>query len=116
LEGIENTTKNRTKNEHARVVAGPVEKYCAWSLRAAGLPLDSVTAAYQRQLNNADQIRLETAWGRRVSEKPFLADAAPSDWQPCLPSDHATLPDLSIPDFLKRESAAVSESLEGLAA
>jgi hypothetical protein len=29
-------------------------------------------------------------------------DAAPSDWKPCLPSDWRTLPDLPIPNFLRR--------------
>jgi hypothetical protein len=28
--------------------------------------------------------------------------AAPSDWAPCLPRDHAALPDLPVPSFLKR--------------
>jgi hypothetical protein len=29
-------------------------------------------------------------------------DAVPSDWKPCVPSDHAALPDLPMPAFLKR--------------
>jgi hypothetical protein len=36
-----------------------------------------------------------------------------SDWRPCSPSVPVA-DDLSIPDFLKREPAAVSESPEGL--
>lgn len=98
----ENIAEISTKNEHARVIAGPIEKYSAWSLRAAGLPLDAATAAYQRELNNADRIRRETAWGRKQTVEQRASDAALSDWQPCLPSDHATLPDLTIPDFLRR--------------
>jgi hypothetical protein len=49
-----------------RVVAGPVEKYSEWSLRAAARPLDPDTAAFQRQANDWDRIRRETAWGRRA--------------------------------------------------
>jgi len=48
-----------------KVVAGPVEKYSARSLRAACVPLDPDTAAFQRQANDWDRIKRETAWGRR---------------------------------------------------
>ena len=41
-----------------------------------------------------------------LSPLPAMVDGVQSDWKACLPSDHATLPDLSIPDFLKREVAA----------
>jgi hypothetical protein len=37
----------------------------------------------------------------------------PSDWRPCSPSV-LVADDLSIPDFLKRELAAVSESPDGI--
>ena len=93
----------RQKNGHSRppkVVAGPAEKYSERSLRAAAMPLDPATAEYQRQANNADRIRAETAWGRRSVSAPD--GYVVSDWKPCLPSDHATLPDLTIPAFLRR--------------
>ena len=116
-EHIENTKVFLTKIDHARppeVIAGLVERYSARSLRAAGLPLDPLAADYQRQLNDPDRVRRETAWGRR--RVPMQIDGAPSDWkpssQPHWPSPSSD--DLSIPDFLKRESAAVSESPEGL--
>ena len=40
-------------------------------------------------------------------------DGVPSDWKPCSPSVPVA-DDLSIPDFLKREPAAVSESADGI--
>jgi hypothetical protein len=102
-ERIENKREFSTKNGHSRppkVVAGPAEKYSERSLRAAAMPLDPATAEYQRQANNADRIRAETAWGRRSVSAPD--GYVVSDWKPCLPSDHATLPDLTIPAFLRR--------------
>jgi hypothetical protein len=47
-----------------------------------------------------------------LSPLPSIDDRPiPSDWKPCAPSV-LVADDLSIPDFLKRESAAVSESPE----
>jgi hypothetical protein len=81
-----------------KVIAGPVENYSARSLRAAGVPLDSITAAHYRQL---DRIRRETAWCPKRVDLPQL-DAAPSDWRPCL-SSNPIADDLSIPGaFLRR--------------
>jgi hypothetical protein len=40
---------------------------------------------------------------RRVRARGDQVGLVQSDWKPCLPSDHATLPDLSIPDFLERK-------------
>jgi hypothetical protein len=41
---------------------------------------------------------------RRKNTAPAApnSEAVPSDWAPCLPSDHATLPDLPLPACLKR--------------
>jgi hypothetical protein len=84
-----------------KVIAGPVENYSERSLRAASVPLDLETAALNRQLNDWDRIRQETAWGRKHAVN-WATDGVPSQWKPCTPSDCATLPDLSIPDFLRR--------------
>jgi hypothetical protein len=81
-----------------KVIAGPVENYSARSLRAAGLPLDRITANYHRRL---DRIRRETAWRPKRVDLP-QSDAPPSDWRPCLPSDWQSLPDLPIPPCLRR--------------
>ena len=40
---------------------------------------------------------------KRVRARGDQVGHVQSDWKPCLPSDHATLPDLSIPDFLERK-------------
>ena len=80
-----------------KVIAGSVENYSARSLRAAGVPLDSITAAYHRQL---DRIRREAAWSPKRIDLPQL-DAAPSDWRPCL-SSSPIADDLRIPAFLRR--------------
>jgi hypothetical protein len=93
----------------ARTIAGPVDKYSARSLRAACLPLDPETAARVNASNDWDRIRKETAWSK---PRPPAPQEMQSDWKPC----SASVPvadDLSIPDFLKREPAAASESPEG---
>jgi hypothetical protein len=64
-----------------RVITGPVESYSAWSLRAAGLPLDPETAALNRQLNDWDRIKRETAWGRK-SQAPVQSGSMPSVGSP----------------------------------
>ena len=102
LEHIGNTCEFRTKNAHPRppkVIAGPVEQYSPRSLRAASLPLDPITADYQRELNNADRLRRETAWGRKSA--PAQPANTPSDWQPSW-QPHWPTEDLPIPQFLRR--------------
>jgi hypothetical protein len=98
-------------NAPITVIAGPVENYSERSLRAAAMPLDPETAALNRELNDWDRIKRETAWGRKASKAPAQSvqkctpsqsDVAPSDWKPCLSSDWRALPDLPIPDFLRR--------------
>jgi hypothetical protein len=74
-----------------RVVAGPV-----------------ITAnIYHCATVAPDEQRARQAVPDRTPVSPETPGAAPSDWKPCLPSDHITLPDLSIPDFLRREQAAL---------
>jgi hypothetical protein len=104
LQQTENIDEIRTKNAHARsfkVIAGPVENYSVRSLAAAAIPLDPVTAESQRRANDPETIRRETAWGRK-SVTPEELGGVCSNWKPCLPHDHTTLPGLPIPDFLMR--------------
>jgi len=82
-----------------RIVAGP--KISVTALHFALIPLDPDTARRIAAANDWDRIKRETAWGRR-SRAPTQSDSAPPDWQPCTPSDHATLPDPRIPEFLRR--------------
>jgi len=79
----------------------------------AAQPLDADTANRIYAANNWDRIRREIAWCR--ARLPFPVDVTTqSRWEPCVPSVPVA-DDLSIPDFLKREPAAVSEfSPEGL--
>ena len=85
------------------IVAGP--KITAAVYHCATLPVDPDRVA------RVNRIRKEIAWSKPRSPAPKEMQ---SDWRPCSP----TVPvadDLSIPDFLKREPAAVSEfSPEGL--
>ena len=74
-------------------------------------PLDADTANRIYAANNWDRIRREIAWCR--ARLPFPVDVTTqSRWEPSVPSVPVA-DDLSIPDFLKREPAAVSESPEG---
>jgi len=86
------------------IVAGP--KITAAVYHCTTLPVDPEIAARACD------------WGRIRKEVTALAPAPNEmqlDWRPCSPSV-SVADDLSIPDFLNREPAAVSESPEGLAA
>jgi hypothetical protein len=91
------------------IVAGP--QITAAVYHCAAQPLDADTADRVYAANNWDRIRREIAWC--PARPPIPVDVTTqSRWEPCV----ASVPvadDLSIPDFLKRESAA---SPEGLAA
>ena len=88
-----------------RIVAGP--KITAGVYHCATLPVDSDIAA-RACVNDWNRIRRENAWCRR----PIPIDVTTQcRWEPCVPSVPVA-DDLSIPDFLKREPAAVSESPE----
>ena len=88
------------------IVAGPPISACV------SQPLDADTANRIYAANNWDRIRREIAWCR--ARLPIPVDVTTqSHWEPCVPSVPVA-DDLSIPDFLKREPAAVSESQEGL--
>ena len=88
------------------IVAGP--KITAGVYHCAALDPDS--AARVNAANDLGRIRKEIAWSKRRRPAPKEMQ---SDWKPCSPSVPVA-DDLSIPDFLKREPAAVSESPEGL--
>jgi hypothetical protein len=91
------------------IVAGP--KITAAVYHCATLPVDPDIAARAR-VNDWDRIRREIAWC--PARPPIPVDVTTqSHWEPCVPSVPVA-DDLSIPDFLKREPAAVSESQEGL--
>src|SRR6516164_3436693 len=88
------------------IVAGP--KIIAAVYHCAAQPLDADTANRICAANNWDRIRREIAWCR--ARPPISVDVTTqSRWEPCVPSVPVA-DDLSIPDFLKREPAAVSES------
>jgi hypothetical protein len=87
------------------IVAGP--KITAAVYHCATLPVDPDIAARARDWG---RIRKEIAWSK---PRPPAPKEMQSDWRPCSPSVPVA-DDLSIPDFLKREPAAVSESPEGL--
>src|SRR5215469_8864094 len=85
------------------IVAGP--KITAAVEHCATLPADVDTARRINAANDRDRIRKET-WSKR---RPPAPKEMQSDWRPGSPSV-LVADDLSIPDFLKREPAAVSES------
>jgi hypothetical protein len=92
------------------IVAGPKISACVY--HCAAQPLDADTANRIYAANNWDRIRREIAWC--LVRPPIPVDVTTkSRWKPCVPSVPVA-DDLSIPDFLKREPAAVSESPEGL--
>jgi len=93
------------------IVAGLPISACVY--HCAAQPLDADTANRIYAANNWDRIRREIAWCR--ARLPIPVDVTTqSRWEPCVPSVPVA-DDLSIPDFLKREPAAVSEfSPEGL--
>jgi hypothetical protein len=90
------------------IVAGP--KITAAVYHCATLPVDPETAQRINAANDRDRIRRGMAWCPR---RPTAPKEMQSDWRPRSPSV-LVADDLSIPDFLKREPAAVSESPEGL--
>ena len=85
------------------IVAGP--KITAAVYHCATLPVDPDIAARVSAANDRDRIRKEIAWSK---PRPPAPKEMQSDWRPCSPS-FPVADDLSIPDFLKREPAAVSE-------
>ena len=91
------------------IVAGP--KINAAVYHCATLPVDPDIAARAR-VNDWDRIRREIAWSK---PRPPAPKEMQSDWRPRSPSIPVA-DDLRIPDFLKREPAAVSESPEAAAA
>ena len=90
------------------IVAGP--KITAAIYHCATLPVDPDIAARVNAANDWGRIRKEIAWSK---PRPPAPKEMQSDWKPCSPSV-AVADDLGIPDFLKRESAAVSESPDGI--
>jgi hypothetical protein len=90
------------------IVAGPV--ISANVYHCASLALDPDTARRVDAANDRGRIRKEITWSK---PRPPAPKEVQSDWKPCSPSVPIA-DDLSIPDFLKREPAAVSESPEGL--
>jgi hypothetical protein len=90
------------------IVAGP--KITAAIYHCATLPVDPDKAARVNAANDRDRIRKESAWSK---PRPPAPNEMQSHWKPCSPSV-VVADDLSIPDLLKREPAAVSESPEGL--
>jgi hypothetical protein len=87
-----------------QIVAGP--KISAAVYHCAALPIDPDIAVRARvsAANDWGRIRKETAWSKPRSPAPKEMQ---SDWKPSSPSIPVA-DDLSIPDFLKREPAAVS--------
>jgi hypothetical protein len=92
------------------IVAGT--KITAAVYHCATLPVDPDIAARVSAAIDRGRIRKEIAWSK---PRPPAPKEMQSDWRPRSPSVPVA-DDLSIPDFLKREPAAVSESPEGLAA
>jgi hypothetical protein len=91
------------------IVAGP--KITAAVYHCATLPVDpDIAARVNASSNDWGRIRKEIAWSER---RPLAPKEMQSDWTPCSPSVPVA-DDVSIPDFLKREPAAVSESPNGL--
>ena len=90
------------------IVAG--SKITAAVYHCATLPIDPDIAARVNAANDLGRIRKEIAWSQ---PRPPAPKEMQSDWRPCSPSVPVA-DDLSIPDFLKRQPAAVSELQEGL--
>jgi hypothetical protein len=76
---------------------GPVVSDEAYWL--ATLPIDSVTAARLNRANNAEQIRRETAWGRRHAS---AVEIMSTEMVPAAPQTIIEGDGLDIPDILKR--------------
>jgi hypothetical protein len=91
------------------IVAGP--KITAYVYHCATLPVDPDIAARVNASSDWGRIRKEIAWCRRP---PIPVDVTTrSRWEPCVPSVPVA-DDFSVPYFLKREPAAVSESPDGI--
>src|SRR5262249_7562352 len=94
------------------IVAGLPISACVY--HCATLPVDPDIAARVIASSDWGRIRKEIAWCR--VRPPIPVDVTTqSRWEPCVPSVPVA-DDFSIPDFLKREPAAVSESPEAVAA
>jgi hypothetical protein len=92
------------------IVAGA--KITAAIYHCATLPLDADIAARVNAASDWGRIRKEIDWCR--GRPPIPIDVTTqSRWEPCVPSV-PNANDLSIPDFLKREPAAVSEPPDGI--
>jgi hypothetical protein len=87
-----------------QIVAGP--KISAAVYHCTALPVDPETARRSNAAYDWERIRKESAWSK---PRPPAPKEMQSDWRPRSPSVPVA-DDLSIPDFLKREPAAVSES------
>jgi hypothetical protein len=85
------------------IVAGP--KISAAVYHCTALPVDPETARRSNAANDWGRILKESAWSKPRAPAP---KGMQSDWRPCSPSVPVA-DDLSIPDFLKREPAVVSE-------
>ena len=91
-----------------QIVAGP--KISAAVYHCTALPVDPETARRIDAANDWGRIRKESAWSK---PRPPAPKEMQSDWRPCSPSVPVA-DDLSIPDFLKREPVAFSESPDGI--
>jgi hypothetical protein len=91
-----------------RIVAGP--KISAAVYHCTALPVDPETARRSNAANDWGRIRKESAWSK---PRPPAPKEMQSDWRPCSPSVPVA-DDLSIPEFLKREPVAFSESPDGI--
>jgi hypothetical protein len=95
-------------NRSWHVVAGP--KISAAVYHCTALPADPETARRSNAANDWGRIRKESAWSK---PRPPAPKEMQSDWRPCSPSVPVA-DDLSIPEFLKREPVAFSESPDGI--
>jgi hypothetical protein len=84
------------------IVAGP--KISAAVYHCTALPVDPETARRSNAANDWGRIRKESAWSK---PRPPAPKEMQSDWRPCSPNVPIA-DDVSIPDVLKREPAAVS--------
>ena len=90
------------------IVAGP--KISAAVYHCTSLPVDPETARRSNAANDWGRIRKESAWSK---PRPPAPKEMQSDWKPSSPSVPVA-DDLSIPEFLKREPVAFSESPDGI--
>jgi hypothetical protein len=89
------------------IVAGSKITACVY--HCATLSVDPDIAARVNAAIDWGRIRKEIAWSK---PQPPAPKQVQSDWRPCSPGVPVA-DDVSIPDFLKREPAAVPESPEG---